>query len=103
MANHDTVGAHSFERPESVEERLALFEAGRFSLQIHSVRAQTSGCGCKADARTRGIFKKGQRDSLAAQRGQLFQRMAVKFLERFCLVENKRYLLAGEVFDSKQV
>jgi hypothetical protein len=29
--------------------------------------------------------------------------MAVEFLERFRLIENKRNLLAGEVFDSKKV
>src|ERR1700677_453997 len=29
--------------------------------------------------------------------------MAVEFLERFGLIENERYLLAGEVFDSKKV
>ena len=29
--------------------------------------------------------------------------MALKFLERFGLIENKRNLFAGEVFDSEQV
>src|SRR5271156_906737 len=103
VANHDAVWAHGFQRPKRIEQRLALFQAGRFGLQIHGVRAQASRSGGEADARTRGILEKRQRDSFAAQSGQFFQRVTVEFLEWLGLIENKRYLLAGEVFDSKQV
>ncbi len=32
VANHDSVGPHGFERPESIEQRFAFFKAGRFRL-----------------------------------------------------------------------
>ena len=69
VANHDSVGAHGFEGPKRIEQRLALLQAGRFGLQIHGVRAQAGCGGGEADARTRGILKKSQRDGLSAQSG----------------------------------
>src|SRR5277367_4217539 len=89
MADDDAVGAHGFERAHGVEKRFAFFQAGCFGLEIHGVRAQSGRSGGEADARARGIFEEGECDSLAAQGGQFFQRMTLKFLERLGLIENK--------------
>src|ERR1700728_460789 len=69
VANHDSIGAHGFERADRVDERFALFEAGGFGLQGHGVRAETRGRGGEADACARGGFKKRDGDSFATQRG----------------------------------
>ena len=89
MTDDDSIGAHGFERAYCVQQRFAFLQAGRFGLEIHGVRAEASRGGGEADARAGGIFEEGQRDRLAAQGGQFFQGMTLKFLERFGLVENK--------------
>src|SRR5579862_7587699 len=103
VADHDAVGAHGFEGADGVDQRFALFQAGGFGLQGHGVGAETgSGCG-EADASAGGGFEEGDGDGLAAEGGEFFQRMALEFLERLGLVENKCNLFAGEVFRSEQM
>ena len=103
VADHDAVGAHGFERANRIDQRFALFQAGGFRLEGHRIGAEARRGGGEADARARGRLEESDGDRLAAKSGQFFQRMALKFLEGFRLIENKSDLLAREVFDSEQV
>ena len=103
VADHDAVGAHGFDGADRVDERFALFQAGGFRLKRHRVRAESRGGGGEADARARGRLEESDGDRLAAQSGEFFQGIALKFLEGLRLIENKSDLLAGEVFCSEQV
>src|SRR3970282_1175327 len=89
--------------PDRIEQRLALLQARRFGLELHRIGAQPRGSRRKADARARGRLEKGHRHRLAAQGGQLLQRVTLDFLERLGLVEKKSDVLSGERFDAEQV
>ncbi len=103
VANHDSVGAHGFERPDSVNERFAFFHAGGFGLQIHGIRAETRGGSGEADARARGRLEESESDGFAAEGGEFFEGMALKFLEWLRLIENENNLLGGERFDAEKM
>src|ERR1700751_3012593 len=86
VAHHQAVRLHGVEVGDGVQQRLALFQAAGFGLQIHGVRAKPRSSCAKADARARGILEKRERYGLAAQSSELFQRMALNFLEWFALI-----------------
>ncbi len=87
MAHHDAVGLHRVQRVHSIEERFTFFQAARFGLQVHRVRAKPRRGGCETNSRARGWFKECERHTLAAQRRQFFQRMFLNFLEWFGLIQ----------------
>src|SRR2546423_11604973 len=86
-----------------VEQRLAFFQAGSLRLQVHGVRAKPSGRCTEADARARGILKKRQRHRFSAQRGQLFERMPLDFLEGLALIEEKSQFVRGKRFEGEEI
>src|ERR1700728_4871599 len=47
VANNDAVGTHGFQGPDGVEQRFPFFQAGRFGLQVHGVRAEPGSGGGK--------------------------------------------------------
>jgi hypothetical protein len=57
----------------------------------------------EADAGARRRFEEGQRNGFPAQRGEFFQRMALNFLERFRLIEEKYDFFGGKRFDAEHV
>lgn len=103
MPHDDGVGLHGLERADRVHQRLALLEAGRFRLQGHRIGTQARGGRRETDSRAGRRLKERYGDSFPAQRGELFERMSLKLLERFGLVEEKLDLLAAEGFDSEQI
>ncbi len=89
MSHHDTIRLHRVERADGIEQRFPFFQARRFRLQIHLVRAQPRRRRGEADARARGRLEKRQRHGFPAQRRQFFQRMPLNFLKGFRLVQQK--------------
>src|SRR6266705_1582012 len=103
VPHHQAIRFHRIQVENRIEKRLALFQAGRFRLQVHRVRAEPR-CGCsKADSRACRRFEKRQRHRLPAQRCQFFQGMLLNFLEGFALVEKKSEFVRVERFESQQI
>src|SRR6266571_3664404 len=103
MPHHQTVGLHRAQRVYRVQKRLALFQAGSLRLKVHRVRAEPCGGGAKTDPRARRVLEKRQRHRLPAQRGQLFQGMALDLLKGLALVEKKCDLLRRERLERQKV
>ena len=96
MTHDEAVRLHGVEIVGGVQERFAFFEAGGFGLEIHGVGAE-AGCGSgEAEAGARGIFEEGECNGFAAKGGELFQGMALDFLEGFGLIEEKSDFVRGE-------
>src|SRR6202521_6436211 len=103
VAHNQAVRLYCIQRVDRVEGGFSFFEAGGFGLEVHRVRAEPGGGRPKADARARGVFEKGQRNSFSAQGRQLFQRVPLNFLEWLALVEKEGEFVRGERFESEQV
>ena len=103
VPHHERVGLHRVQRLDRVQERLALFQARGFGLQIHGVRAEARSRRAEADPRAGRVLEKGQRNSLAAQRGQLLQGMFLNFLEGLALIQQKAQFFRAERFECQQV
>ena len=89
MAHHQAVRLHGVEILHRVQEGFAFFQTGSFRLQVHGVRTETRGGSAKADARARGIFEESKSNRFAAEGSQFFQGVALDFLERPALIEEK--------------
>src|SRR5271165_733039 len=103
VAHDEAIRAHGVEIVGGVEKGFALFQAGGFGLEIHGVRAETRGGGGEAEARARGVFKKGQGDGFAAKSRQFLEGMALNFLEGFGLIQKEGEFVRGERFESQEV
>ena len=103
VAHNQAIGLHGVEVERGVEKRFAFFQAARFGLQIHGVRAKTRSSGAEAEARARGILEKRERNGFAAERGQFFEWMALNGLERFALIEEKGKFIRRKRFQCEQV
>src|SRR5689334_16005810 len=89
VAHDDCIGLHCKQRMDRIHQRFALFQAGGFGLEIHGVRAEARGGGGKTDPRARRGFEKEESDSLAPKRGEFLERMALEFLKRLRLIQQK--------------
>jgi len=103
VAHDQTIRFHGVQRVHGVEKRLAFFQAGRFRLEIHSVRAETGGGGAEADACARGVFEECQCDGFAAERSEFLERIALDALKGPALIEKKSEFVRGERFKSQKV
>src|SRR5437763_2785540 len=103
VAHDQAIRLHGVEGVHGIEQRFAFFEARGLGLKIHGVRAEAGGGRAKADACARGSFEESQGYRLTAKGSELFQRMALNFLERFALVEEKSEFVRGERFEGEQV
>ena len=103
MAHDQAIGLHGVQVERGVEKRFAFFQAARFGLQIHGVRAKTRSGGPEAEARPRGILEKRESNGFAAQRGQFLKRVALNGLERFALIEEKGKFIRRKRFQCEQV
>ena len=103
VAHDQAIGLHGVERVHGVEKGFAFFYAGGFRLEIHGVGTEPRGGGAEADARAGGIFEKSESDGFATKSSEFLERMALDFLERFALVEEKSQFIRGERFESEKV
>ncbi len=103
MAHYKAIRLHRIEIVRSVEKSFTFLEAGSFSLKIHGVRAETRGGGAETQPRARGILEEGEGDGFTAKSGEFFERVALNFLKRFGLFENKCNFFCTEGFDREQI
>src|ERR1700676_402698 len=103
VAQDQTIRLHGIQRVHGVQQRLAFFQAGRFRLQVHGVRAKSRGGRAKAEARARGVLEKSQGNGLSAKGRKFFQRMALNFLKRFALIEEKCEFVRVERLQRQEV
>src|SRR5208282_448710 len=82
---------------------LALFQAGSLGLQVHRVRAKPRSRRAETQPRACGILEESEHHGLAAQRGELLQRVALDFLERLSLIENESEFVRGKRFEGEQI
>ena len=95
VANHDSVRAHGFERPDGVNQRFTFFQARRFGLEVHCVGAEARGSGGKADSCSGGWLEESKGDRLSAKRGEFLEGMTLEFLKWLRLIEYEGDLLGG--------
>ena len=57
VAHDQAIRLHGIERVHGIEKGLALFDAGRFRLEVHGVRAKARSGSAEADACACGVFK----------------------------------------------
>ena len=103
MAHHQNVGAHGVERHRRVDQRLALFDAGRPDRHVHHVRAEPLarqferrlGAG-------RGLEEQVDLGAPAQGRALLFD-LARNGDRLVGEIEQRLDLQAVEVFDAEQV
>jgi len=103
VAHHEAVGLHGVEIVGGVQQGFALFQAGSFRLEIHGVGPETRGGRAEAKTSAGGIFEEGQHYRFSAQGGELLEGVALNFLERFGLLENKSDFVCTEGFNSEQI
>jgi len=103
VPHHQAIRLHRVQRVNGIEQRFAFFDAGGLGLQIHGVRAEPRSRGAETDAGARGIFEESEGHRLAAESGQLFQRMALDFLKGLGLVEKKGDFVRGERFEGEEI
>jgi hypothetical protein len=103
VSHHKAIRLHRIQIVGRVQQGFAFFQARRFRLKIHCVCAKARSRGAEAQARSRGILKERQDDSFASQCRQFLEWVALDFLERFRLVENKSNFFCAERFDREQI
>ena len=96
MAHDEAVRAHGVEIVGGIEKGFPFFQAGSFGLKIHGIRAEARRGGRKTQSRAGGIFEECKSDGFAAEGGKFLKRVALDFLERYGLIQEKSDFFRGE-------